>query len=277
MGRGRPIREFETYVVDSICKDVSHEKYAKSPATAFLAYCIDAKDAFLNCQNHFTRKTDRSFNKNSLTSLQHIAAGLLPSLMGHFETFERYLFAGLFENSVFLQSFDESEFFRRLKDNLYVDVSRLSAYRGLDVAIGTVLADSLTGWHSPEKVNEYFQAFGLKMNFFSNVDCERLRVLWQLRHSIVHTGGSITIPDSQKVKQLKSFGGKTVAFEENFIFEVCRKMHSIVEESVFRLRDAFVSRLRSDIVDADRQVVDSLFTVRSRVAVWLKNGKALRH
>lgn len=90
---------------------------------------------------------------------------------------------------------------------LEVDLVRLAAHRSEGVApVGMLIADSMRGWHDPEAVNGMFRAFGSGTDLFSRDDCERLAVLWQFRHSIVHTGGTLTQPDAQKVEAIKSLG-----------------------------------------------------------------------
>lgn len=272
MARGKPQKEFHEYIIEASGSHVRHKDYLESPASAFLKYTVEAKDAVNYCQKHFHKNGDGSYSKDALDSLQHIMSAFLPALMGHFETYQRYLFAGLFERSSLLQKFNIDKFFRSLTEDtaLRIDPVRLSAYRGFGTSIGVLLADHLPGWHNPDKVNQYFRAFDLQAQFFSNKDCRRLRTLWQLRHSIVHTGGTITIPDAQKVDDLMQFGDEPVVFDKQFILEVSRKMHPLVRDATDRLAKKFRGRLLNDVSEEDRKVVDKLFEVRSPVAVWLK-------
>jgi len=266
---GRKKKSFEDYVIDASETLISHDLYTKSPAVAFLRYCIDAKDAVSNCSRYFKKKKDGDFYKDSKISLNHIISGLLPSLMGHFETFERYLFAGVFENSTLLEDFDERKFFKSLKDKLIIDPERLSAYRGSRVSTGLILADNLSGWHNPEIVNSYFHAFDLDCRLFSCDECTQLSILWQLRHSIVHTGGSVTLPDSQKIAALKPFGGKVIAFQNGFMLQLSRRMHQIVKRSVKKMESQFVKKIRDNLSYVDKETVTSLFSVESKVKQWL--------
>lgn len=269
----RPRKEFQEYIVEPRDKHVTHEDYIKSPATAFLRYTVEAKDAVNHCQRHFSTNKDGTYSKDSRDSLQHILSAFLPSIMGHFETYERYLFAGVFEESGLLGDFDADQFFRYIDKNygLEIDPIKLSAYRGFDATVGIMLADNMPGWHNPRRVNSYFKALGFETNFFSADDCTRLNILWQLRHSIVHTGGSITLPDAQKVEGLRNFGNQPIVFDDNFVFEVSRKMHPLVKEATARLRSCFKSRMQGAIPEGAQERVDNLFKVRSSVGVWLKN------
>lgn len=264
-------KDFEQYLVESAYTHVLHDDYVESPASAFLRYSLDAKDSINLCKRYFPKKQNGDYTKDSQSSLEHLSSALLPAVMGHFETFQRHLFAGLFEYSAFLNGFDTSSFFKKIEKDLpfSIDPVRLAAYRGFDAPVGIVLADAMPGWHSPEKVNKYFKFFGFNQQFFSNADCKQLRVLWQLRHSIVHSGGTLTLPDSQKVKELTDWGGYPVTFDDKFIFEVSRKLHLIVQGAVKRLEHDFRAKLRPGI-DADSSMaIDKLFQVKSQCAVWL--------
>lgn len=86
------------------------------------------------------------------------------------------------------------------------------------------------------------------MNFFSNNEIEDLGTLWQLRHSIVHTGDWLTIPDSQKVSALIEFGGHPFFMEATFIEAVDRRLHSIVKKSIQRLDKGMQKHLPKAII-----------------------------
>jgi hypothetical protein len=270
--RGRIPKEFHEYLIEGGDSHVDHEEYMRSPATAFLRYTVEAKSAVNHCLNTFTKNMNGSFSKASQDSLEHISSAMLPTVMGHFETYQRSLFAGCFDYSPVLTKFDVAEFFKKLSkySTVEIDLGRLAAHRGIGAkSIGLLLADSMGGWHSPEKVNEYFDCFGLKTQFYSADDVERLRVLWQIRHSIVHTGGTITLPDAQKVKSLHGKGSINIVFENGFTGELARKFHKIIKLSTNRLSTAFLARV---ILDTNEQTLETLkefFQVKSSVAVWL--------
>ncbi|MFL9595337.1 hypothetical protein [Aeromonas veronii] len=269
---GRPKKEFQEYFSESSSSHVSHADYLASPASAFLKYSIEAKSAIDLCIRHLPKNQDGNYKKDAKDSLQHLVVAVLPAVMGHFETYQRYLFAGTFDLSVYLSSFDVDGFFKKLskETNIQIDWPRLAAYRATGASsVGALLSDSMSGWHDPERVNKYFGCFGLPFQLFPNVDKERLLTLWQLRHSIVHTGGTLTLADAQKVGSLNNSGGRNISFENNFIFEVSRKLHPLVKASTTGLGTAFINQLIDNIPESERQRIDKFFEVRSSVAVWL--------
>jgi hypothetical protein len=270
----RTQKDFNKYLIDTkTTHKISHEDYMSSPAIAFLKYTVEAKDAVEFCIKKFPKNQDNNYSKDSLDSLQHIVVAMLPTLMGHFETYQRYLFAVIFDYSIYLKNFDIEFFFKELnkQTNVKIDLIRLSSYRGSEsTSIGLVLADSLPGWHNPEKVNSYFNAFNLKYQLFNQDSCKQLKILWQLRHSIVHTGGTITIPDAQKVEELTSHAGKQVVFEKKFIFEVARKLHPLIKLSTTGIGKKFLENKDDNISEENQKKIEKLFEVSSSVAVWLK-------
>jgi len=267
-------KEFHQYIIEPNSRyNFSHEDYMTSPATSFLKYTTEAKDAVNFCINKFPKNTDGNYSKDSLDSLQHIVVAMLPTLMGHFETYQRYLFALMFDNSIYLKEFDIENFFKQINkiSNISIDLIRLSSYRGsYKTSIGLLLSDSLPGWHNPKKVNAYFETFKLNYQFFNNDAIKHLETLWQLRHSIVHTGGTITTPDAQKVDQLKPFGEKKVAFEKHFIFEVARKLHPLIKQSTKGIGNKYIEKLVDDISEEQKNKIEKIFEVKSSVAVWLR-------
>lgn len=273
MARGRKYQEFQEYLTDGGGSHVDHDAYASSPASAFLKYTIEAKTAVDLCMRHLPKNKQKSLTAASQDTLEHLVAAFLPAIMGHFETYQRYLFAGVFDYSVYLEKFDVSDFLKRLKKecDFNIDPNRVSAYRNIGASsVGLILSDSLNGWHSPEKVNKYFQCFGVKKQLFGNTEINRIKVLWQLRHSLVHTGGTLSIADSQKIEGLKKFGGKNIVFSNNFIFEVSRKMHPIILQATNNVKERFSGQLIKSVTKADNAKLDQFFEVKSSVAVWLK-------
>lgn len=273
MAKGKPKKEFQEYISNPTNAHVGHEDYLSSPGTAFLKYTVEAKSAVDLCTRKFPTKGNGDYQKDALDSLQHIVSALLPAIMGHFETYQRYLFAGMFDASAYLEKFDIDSFFKKISKTteIIIDPVRLSAHRGLGAeSVGLVMADCLNGWHNPDRVNQYFDAYGLKRQLFSSDDCARLKVLWQLRHSIVHTGGTLTLPDSQKVSELTQHGNRKVVFENNFIYEVSRKLHPLVIRSTEGIGTPFKARLKPGTpVEATKKVTD-LFSVTSSVSAWLR-------
>jgi hypothetical protein len=272
-GRGKQKKEFQEYLTDPTRAHVGHEDYLTSPGTAFLKYTVEAKSAADLCVRKFPKKGDGAYTKDAQDSLQHIIAAMVPAVMGHFETYQRYLFAGMFDSSVHLEKFDIGHFFKKISkvSDVAIDPIRLSAHRGLGAqSVGILMADCLSGWHNPERVNEFFDAFGLKRQLFASDDCARLRVLWQLRHSIVHTGGTLTLPDAQKLTELFEHGNKKVVFENNFIYEVSRKLHPLVKRATEGIGTSFKDRFKAAVPADVKTKIDEFFSVKSSISIWLK-------
>lgn len=269
---GRAVKEFEKYLTDGTACHVGHDEYVKSPATAFLRYLVEAKSAIDLCTRSLPKKTNGDFSKASEDSIQYLTVSSLPTIMGHFETYQRYLFAGMFDLSVHLEKFDITTFFKGLEKetSINLDWGRLAAHRAAGAgSVGALLADSINGWHSPEKVNKYFGCFRLNFEPFGNTERARLKTLWQLRHSIVHTGGTLTLADAQKVETLEGLGDRKIAFENNFIFEVARKLHPLIKTSTEGLGNGFKARMATSVPLSDKQRINEFFTVKSSVPVWL--------
>lgn len=269
---GRVVKEFEKYLTDGADCHVGHDEYLASPATALLRYLVEAKSAIDMCARSLPKKGNGEYTQASEDSLQHIIVASLPAIMGHFETYQRYLFAGMFDLSVHLEKFDTSNFFKSLskETNIELDWSRLAAHRATRAgSVGTLLSDSMSGWHTPEKVNKYFSCFRVNFEPFGKKERLRLNTLWQLRHSIVHTGGTLTLADAQKVSSLQGLGERNIVFEKNFVFEVARKLHPLVKASTEGLGNGFKQRLVAGVSAADRDRIDKFFEVKSSIQVWL--------
>ena len=246
--------------------------YSRSPATSFLRQLVHLSDSINHCARTFTRKTDRSFTKDSQDSFYRLSAAALAATMSHFETFQRALFAGCFETSRLIPTLDMKTFVKQLqkRGDVDIDIARLSAHRGQPAPIGHFVADHLTSWHDPEAVNTYFRAFVDDVTFFSNRDAGELRVLWQMRHSVVHTGGWLSEADAQKVQGLARLAGRPLLLEDGFMIAVARRLHRIVQQSVGRLEKGFRARLAPKRTKAESREINSLFRVESPRSSWLR-------
>ncbi|MTJ11082.1 hypothetical protein FJR11_00410 [Anabaena sp. UHCC 0187] len=282
----KPIKEY--LFLNEAEGHLKHEDYINCPATAFLKFCMNAKDSIEHCKSNFPRYPDpespeayNKLTKESHVMIQIFLNSILASLMGHFETYQKYLFAGVFERSVYLKDFNGDKFFRnvdsRYKDNegvVQIGSNHLLAYRGEDSAsTGVILADTLKGWHTPDQVNKYIKAFGFdNLNFYSSEDIEDLECLWQLRHSIVHTAGTITRPDALKVKknQLSKFSGKNIVLTNKFIYELSKRMHRLVKSANNRLEEKFIQNIKDDISDSEKEKIIDFFKVDSTNPKWLQ-------
>ncbi|WP_146659927.1 hypothetical protein [Enhygromyxa salina] len=266
--RGAPQKKVEDYLVPPAAKATSLDDYMSTPASAFLRSVCEAFDAFELCRNRFVKKKNGQYNKDSDDSLRYIGIAVLATTMGHFETYQKGLFAGVFERSRHFVQMTPLAISKKL-NNPSLSLERLCAYRGAQAPVGLSVADALPSWHDPDAVNSRFKAFGMKMDFFSNDDVATLRVLWQLRHSIVHTGAWLTKPDAQKVPALKEKGDEGVAFDHMFVNALSRRFHKVVKEANRRLEAGVRSLLAPDV---DAEILDDLkhfLSVESPKSNWL--------
>jgi len=248
----------------------SLDEYSRSPVSAFLAEVVHLTDSVNHCIRHFPKRKDHSYTKDSQDSTYRICASTHAAIMGHFELMQRLLFAGLFEATRLIPEFDVVNFTRQLtKDsNVSIELVPLTAYRGRKAQIGQVIADNLYGWHEPSNVNRHFQALVPKVTLYSNDETAELLLLWQLRHSIVHTAGWLTTPDSQKLRELVPFGDRPIIIGGSFILAVARGFHRIVSRAVGRLAGSFGEMLPADLTDVERHEVDNLLLVASPRKSW---------
>jgi hypothetical protein len=269
------LKAFEKYLVPApLAHKTSLEAYSNCPAEAFLAGVCDAHDAFANCLKKFTKRQDGSYNKDSEDSLRQISLALIGGLMGHFETFEKALFAGLLERSTMFPGFEVERCLASISKNCGTDVvispQRLLAFRSAKAPVGFVIADSLRAWHNPNTVNSALKAFDIKKDYFGTKEVSDLQVLWQLRHTIVHTGAWLTEPDAQKVRRLSKFGGTAVSFDPNFINAVARRLHKIIKQGNARIEPDVITLLGTPAATASVQNLQAFLAVRSPKKVWLQ-------
>jgi hypothetical protein len=269
----RARKEFYKYIRANSSKHPLTD-YSDSPASAFLKYAIDAVRAYEQCERNFQKNMAGDYVKGSLSAIQIINAGLLATIMGNFETYQKYLFANMFEYSIYLNKFDVAHFLGKFK-SLGIDITKLAAYRNNEIGVGLIIAENLKNWQTPISVNTYFKNFELedaarrRLNIYSNDTQESLSILWQMRHSIVHTASTITIPDSQKVEKLAGFGNKTIALEPNFISEVVRKLHPIIQDATNNMKSIYLHNLKAGLDVSLTTKIDNIFAVSSPRSSWL--------
>lgn len=273
-------KEFQEYIKVADKPVVTLDLYRESPATAFLHAAVEAKCAAVLCLNHFKINSRGGYNQSATNAIQIINASLLAYVMSNFETYQKFFFAQLFEYSIYLKKFDVDKFIGNINNVIGRDISislvGFSAYRENPHSVGLVLAENLKNWHNPEMVKKYFGAFNLedehghKTSFYSNDDINDLIVLWQMRHSIVHNAGTITLPDSQKMISLNQYGGKSIILEEKFITEVVRKMHPLIKHSTERMKKVYMHNLLDTIPETTKQKIEKTFKVSSSCNVWLR-------
>lgn len=275
----KPRKEFQEYIKIAEKPIVTLDLYRESPATAFLHAAVEAKCAEEHCLNHFKIKANEEYGIAATNAIQIINASLLAYVMSNFETYQKFFFAQLIEYSIYLNKFDIDGFFKRLNKDTHeitINIVGFAAYRENPHSVGLVIAENLKNWHNPETVNKYFGAFNLvdehgrKLSFYSHEEINDLFVLWQMRHSIVHNAGTITLPDSQKRSCLNEYGGKSIILEEKFIIEVVRKMHKLIKEATERVKSLYLHNLSDSISETTKQKVEKLFKVSSTCNAWLR-------
>ena len=127
--------------------EVSLETYSRSPATAFLEQTVHMSNATEYCMRYFAKKKNNEFIKDAQDTIYRLSSAMLANLMGHFETYQHFLFAGLLETTRLAPNFDVDTCVKNLEKhgNLTVDLVRVSSFRGQPTPVGQILADNLKG------------------------------------------------------------------------------------------------------------------------------------
>lgn len=247
--------------------NVSHNEYLKEPASTFLQYATTAKNANLQCEKKLSKNGKaKEFNVSQKKNLDNISSSLFLSIMSHFETYERYLFSGLFDLSAYFVEFDIDEYAKKTKAT--IDLSVAWAHRGVEEAsVGLLVANSFLGWHNPTSVNTYFCNL-VSTNLFSSDDIKTLNILWQLRHSLIHTGGTISYADAQKIEELRDFAGKHIKFDKTYIQEIVRRFHPLVYDATMRIKSKVDNIIKPDAPTSILEKKDLLFSVNSPTSSW---------
>lgn len=248
------------------------DDYQRTPASAFLRESVHISDAINQCRRRFQRKKNGALNKDSQDSIYRLGAAALSSLMSHFETYQRALFAGMLEATRFIPVFDPAVCLKRLEVDakLTISLRGIAGYRGQPTSIGQLIADNLHSWHDPGAVNRYFQTLVADFQCYSASDMDDLSVLWQLRHSVVHTGGWMTQPDAQKHSALAPAAGRPILMNEVFIEAIARRLHKIVGKATLGLGAKFIGRASATLSPEERKTLASLFKVQSPRKRWLR-------
>jgi hypothetical protein len=267
---GAPQRKPESYLTVRAGTAFSLVEYTRQPATSFLTQVVEAKNTFDYCKRKFERSG--KLTNEAKDNLQQVTGPLFAATMGHFETFQKCLFAGLFDATRLLQDWDPGSWIKSIGEGLDLSIKRLIAYRGQGAQVGLLIADASNSWHSPSKVNEFFACFGSGPELFSTEEVRDLEVLWQIRHTLVHTGGWLTLPDAQKVKRLSKCGDSALAFDELFMLAFARLMHKIAKNSVGRMEKKLRPRLRSDLDKYEQDEFDRRLNVSSPSPSFFPNN-----
>jgi len=266
------VRRMYEYLSDPFDVPPIEVDYTTKPVVAFLTQTVHLCDAVNHCKRHFPKNLDGNYTKDGRHALNLLSCSTLASMMGNFETFERALFAEVFELTAWMPNFQVNGCIKKLKNetSVNIDVVALSGYRGYGAAAGTILADRLGNWHTPSKVSAYFKAMFPEFSGFNKFHTRDLATLWQLRHSIVHTAGTITRPDAQKVPDLSQMGDTEIVVPPTFVDAVGRRLHRVVRAFVMDLQDKTVA-FAGDAYEGElRQRLDAALELRSPRNVWLQ-------
>ncbi len=260
--------------IDTPCQDrVSHEDFLHEPFTAFLRQAVHLSDAFNHCKRHFPKKKNGDYNKDSLHSLQEIASPILAGLLSNLELFQRSVYGGLFDLTHKIPDYTPSALVKNLKAaNIDIGIQHVIGYRGTKAATGDMVADALPGWHEPRKVNNYFRGMLNVEPFYTDQQDEELSVLWQLRHSIVHTGGTLTFPDSQKLRALGILGNRAVVFRPQMVDAVVIWFHTLLKAVHSSFFPKVKGRFKEGYSGETKSAIDRLFALDSPRKAWLKDA-----
>ncbi len=240
------MQPLESYILEGNKNESVLFDYGTAPAKALLRYIMEVRKSYKEVYGKYDLNVRR---EGQADSSSHIGCALLGAAMGHFETYQRSLFAGLLDLADSLPTFNSSKFLRQIKKECGFEVTispeRLLAHRGTDITCGIVFADALGGWHNPQRVNSYFSALGVRP-LFSNNDLSDIEVLWQLRHSIVHSASSIRVQDAAKVSRLWKFRGKQIILDHGFFDTMSLRISEIVLAANGRLSENCKSLIGND-------------------------------
>ncbi|WP_293617710.1 hypothetical protein [Salinisphaera sp.] len=242
----------------------------KSPGSIFLSEVVEVCDSINHCSRRFTRKKDGNFTKDSEHSYQILMMSSFALIMSHYETFQKSQFAEVLNTQDFMVGTDDLLLSKKLeKMGCNISLHRLLAGRAEPREPGQIIADSLVSWHNPARVNDYFRLLVPKYNFYSNEVISELEVLWQLRHSIVHTGGKITREDSHKVAGLRGYHEKKLVLREQFLLSVARRFHVILQRILDPLQADLRRRLDDKIEEPD-SLIDEIAGYSSPRSSWFR-------
>nr|WP_156889272.1 hypothetical protein [Halomonas sp. 1513] len=248
-----------------------HAPINEAPAKTFLKETVEVVDAVNHCARTFTKKKNGEFTKDSADSYQNVAISAFGLMMSHFERFQRYQFAELLNTMDFMDCVDDAQLAKELqKQGCELSLQRLLSGRGDPREPGQIVADAMPGWHNPERVNRYFSVIFPKVAFYSKETVRELDLMWQLRHSIVHTAGVITREDAAKIPQLHGYADRRISLGTDFVPAVARRFHIMLKHSVGRLREeAKFSMEAAGVEEEIEAFLDSVVGIDSPRRSWL--------
>lgn len=240
---------------------VTPSDYIQSPAKAFLTHASHLADGLNMCERKFQKKKDGTFHKDADDSIHRLCTATFGSLMSQFETFQKYLFAGMFEWSRAIPTLKVKHLQDRLKTQ--IEIKNAASYRGQSAVIGVLVANSLNSWHDPAVVNGYLKAFVPGNDLYDNEAQSTLRVLWQVRHTVVHTSGWLSASDAHKVDGLASLADKPLVLGVPFVRSSIQWMHRYLKTGMTPLQAAFEGQVDPSTPAAHKDAIKALFLVDS--------------
>jgi len=217
----------------------------KSHATEFLEKLFQIRDT-------------ASKTVQDTVSMQIWLSSLYSYTMGQFELYIRRQFTEVLNTSIFFQSYDSTIIAERLRkvgcaptiESILVDSSN-------EWEPGWLISEALPGWHDPEKINQYFRVLFPDFCLYSNEQSERIRVMWQIRHSIVHTGGLVTRFDARKHRLLHRLGDKKLHLSDTSIDSLTFWLNEIVVDSTERLKTKLIEHyVKTDEEETDNELIE---------------------
>lgn len=248
-----------------------HAPVNQPPAQIFLTGTVEIVDAINHCSRTFTKKKSGDFTKDSADSYQHMAISAFALMMSHFERFQKAQFAELINTMDFMDGIDDVQLSKELeKKGCSLSLQRILAGRGEPREPGQIVADAMPGWHSADRVNRYFNIIFPRVQFYSAACARELDLMWQIRHSIVHTAGVITREDAGKVPDLRGYADRRLQLGTEFVPAVARRFHIMLKESVDKLWQATKEALEeAGETEELEDLVDSIVGIDSPRRSWL--------
>lgn len=251
---------------------VSYTEYCQAPGVAFFNFCKRLNESVETFKEHEFDQERHKFPRERLPIVQYYVNSAYALLMGHFETYQKRVFAGVFEKSVYLEDFHKGSFLSRLGikgDKVSITTEHLLAARGgeEEISIGILLADSLGSWHDPGNFCKFFCAFTnqQKQHIFGQIledqQKEVLAEMWQVRHSIVHTAATLTKSDALKVSSLEKYSGQTLVMKVNTIYESQKYLLSVVRSINKKIEAGFNSQMPVGASHRKREEIRKLLSV----------------
>ena len=166
-------KQVQDYLFSDTRPVVGHipiEEFELHPATALLDYTLVVKDAIEKCKKSFSKKANNHLTVESQVAIQNLINSALASIMGYFEMYEKYLFAAMFEKSLYLNTFNENNFYKntlgKTQNKVEIPFTQLTSYRNSNVTTGLIIANSLGNGMIRKKLILIFNLLDLRLQHF---------------------------------------------------------------------------------------------------------------